>query len=348
MLIIRSARILSTLADLLLLGVAAAYDQLPLDSTYPTKAAWGVWGADDEHGALNHITNQTVVDALSEVKLGLAIPINLQLDMPGPPPNPNRKPLTHLFQPGDGYTDDVVTMNTQVSTQYDGLRHFPYSTNNSIASYRWYNDLIASYDEVIGPAPTKVLGLQVAAQKGIAVRAVLLDWAGWMDSQNRTFDAFGSVDITPEDLDAVAAWQGLSGNWSKPGDMLIIRTGWLRQYQTLNVTQDALLPLGDGFSVGMEASDASAQWLWEKKLALVGADNPAFESLPMNKTIDGVPRSLHQIFIGGWGQSIVELLDLEQLATKLHEQQKFTFFVTIQTLNIVSGIASPPNAVAII
>jgi hypothetical protein len=39
------------------------------------------------------------------------------------PINTARKPLNHLFQPGSGYTDDVVVLNTQVSTQYDGLRH---------------------------------------------------------------------------------------------------------------------------------------------------------------------------------------------------------------------------------
>ena len=49
----------------------------------------------------------------------------------------------------------------------------------------------------------------------------------------------------------------------------------------------------------MNASDDSLAWLWEKKLSLVGADNPAFESLPFDKSIGGVPRSLHQVFIGG-------------------------------------------------
>jgi len=255
------------------------YEELPLHPSFPTKAAWGVWGADDDHGALNHITPETIRHAASEIQLGLAFSLNLQLDLPGPPPNPNRKPLTHLFQPGDGYTDDVVVMNTQISTQFDGLRHFPYSTNNSVDSYQWYNDLIATYDEVIGPSPTTVLGLQMSAEKGIAVRAVLLDWAGWMDANNRTFDAFGSVDITASDLDKVAAWQGLPESWSRPGDVLLIRSGWLRQYKTLNATEDVLLPIGDGYSVGMEASDASTAWLWEKKLSIVGADNPAFESV---------------------------------------------------------------------
>lgn len=42
---------------------------------------------------------------------------------------------------------------------------------------------------------------------------------------------------------------------------------------------------------------------------LAGGDYPAFESTPLNGTVDGTPLSLHQIFIGGWGRSIIEFLD---------------------------------------
>jgi hypothetical protein len=84
----------------------------------------------------------------------------------------------------------VVVLNTQVSTQFDGLRHFPYSTNGNTTTYQWYNDLIENYDQVIGPSPTSVLGIQQAAQKGMAGRGVLLDWAGWAETQNITYSAF--------------------------------------------------------------------------------------------------------------------------------------------------------------
>ena len=50
----------------------------------------------------------------------------------------------------------------------------------------------------------------------------------------------------------------------------------------------------------------------------------------------------------GWGQSIVEFPDLETLAETLHRLGRSTFFLTLQNLNIVSGIASPPNALAIL
>ena len=167
-----------------------SYDELPLDPSYPTKAAWGVWGADDVQGALNHITNETILAAASEIKLGWAFNLNLDLNEFITPINTARKPLNHLFQPGDSYTDDVVVLNTQVSTQYDGLRHFPYSTNGNTTTYQWYNDLIENYEEVIGPSPTSVLGIQQAAQKGIAGRGVLLDWAGWAETQNISYSAF--------------------------------------------------------------------------------------------------------------------------------------------------------------
>ncbi|KAI0149488.1 putative cyclase-domain-containing protein [Xylariaceae sp. FL1272] len=330
-----------------------SYDELPLNKSYPTKAAWGVWGAKDEHGALNHITPKTIA-ASRTIREGRAFHLNMRLDDPNPdsldpPANKDRKSLQHSFLPREGYSDDIITMNTQVSTQYDGLRHFPYSINSSVETYQWYNDLIPDYEDIIGPNPTDTLGIHLAAEKGIAVRAVVLDFAGWMDAKNKTFDAFSDRPITTDELDAVAEWQGMPKDWAEPGDALLIRSGWTRQYLTLNETERWLLPVEGWPSVGMDASDEALRWLWEKKLSIVGADNPAFEKLPMDWiTDDAVARSLHQVFIGGWGQSILEHLYLEELAEALHEHGRWAAFMTIQNLNVVGGIASPPNAMAIL
>ena len=80
-----------------------------------------------------------------------------------------------------------------------------------------------NFDQVIGPSPTEVLGIQQAAQKGIAGRGILLDFAGWASSVNITYSAFSGFGINSTHLDAVAAWQGLPQNWSKPGDILLPR-----------------------------------------------------------------------------------------------------------------------------
>ncbi|KAI1259589.1 putative cyclase-domain-containing protein [Xylariaceae sp. FL1019] len=342
-----------------------SYDALPLNKSYPTKAAWGVWGAKDEHGALNHITPKTIEAngrlqaASSTIREGQAFHLNMRLDGStpanpsaedlNPPANKDRKSLQHTFLPEEGYSDDIITMNTQISTQYDGLRHFPYSINSSVETYQWYNDLIPDYEDIIGPSPTDTLGIHIAAEKGIAVRAVVLDFAGWMDAKNESFDAFSDRGITTDELDAVAAWQGMPNDWAMPGDALLIRTGWNKQYLTLNETERWLLPVEGWPSVGMDASEESLRWLWEKKLSIVGADNPAFEKTPFEWiTDDGIARSLHQVFIGGWGQSILEHLYLEELAEAMHEHGRWAAFMTIQNLNIVGGIASPPNAMAIL
>ena len=278
-----------------------SYSQLPLNASYPPRAAWCLWGCDDALGALNHITSYTVVQARNEIVQGQTFQLNLPLGEPVIPINPGRKPLQHLFQPEEGYTDDVVVMNTQIGTQYDGLRHLSYSTNGNVSTYQYYNDLISDYEDVIGSAPTEMLGLSQAAEKAIAARGVLLDFAGWAAAQNITFNVLTSnYSINVTQLDAVAAWQGLPSNWSRPGDILFVRTGWLQQYRALTVYQQDILPFAeDSASGGLLASEETLKWVWDKKLALIGGDNPAVETSPFEWSIDGIPRSMHQVFLGG-------------------------------------------------
>ncbi|PVH97045.1 hypothetical protein DM02DRAFT_533973 [Periconia macrospinosa] len=315
-----------------------SYGDLPLDASYPMKAAWGVWGADDVNGALNHITDETRRQAASEIQTGEAFNLNLELSFIPYPLLPERRPLVHTFQPGAGYTDDVITLNTQMSTQYDGLRHFAYSVNGNSSTYQYYNDLIPDYDHVIGHNYTSVLGIQQAAEKAIVARGVLLDYKAWMDDQNRTFDPFTELLVPSADLQKVAEWQGLPSNFSRPGDILIVRFGWTAAFSKLNEAQKQELVLGPGTYIGVKADDASAEWLWNQKLALVGSDNPGFESLPLTVTDHHV----------GWGQSILEFIDCEKLAPALHAKGRSTFFLTIQPINKIGGIASPPNAMAVI
>ncbi|KAK7438382.1 hypothetical protein VKT23_017994 [Stygiomarasmius scandens] len=326
-----------------------SYDQLPLHPSFPTKAAWGVWGAEDELGALNHITPDTIKAAFAEVQEGIAISLNLNLDVPHPPLLPTRTPLVHTFLAGEGYQDDIVTINTQISTQYDGLRHFPYSTNANVSTYQFYNNRV-TFEEIFSAEGINTLGIQNAAAKGIAGRAVLLDWAGWMESKNVSFDTLGEGSITVGELDAVAEWQGMnSSSFTRPGDFLVIHTGFNKQYAALPVHEQMTAPYREeAHFLGVETSDRTLAWIWEKKLSLVGADNLGFETFPTQGVVDGLNRSLHEVFISGWGQSIVELLDLEKLAETCHSLNKFTFFFTIQVLNVPGGVASPPNAMAIL
>ena len=70
----------------------------------------------------------------------------------------------------------------------------------------------------------------------------------------------------------------------QPGDVLLIRTGWLAQYQLLSTEQqDKLGGRDDRASCGVEASEAAIRWHWEQGFAAVASDTVAYEAWPSPK-----------------------------------------------------------------
>ena len=57
---------------------------------------------------------------------------------------------------------------------------------------------------------------------------------------------------------------------------------------------------------------------------------------------------MHETILSGFGLPIGELFDLEELAKECKKQKRWTFFMTSEPLNLVGGVGSPPNAVAIL
>ncbi len=57
---------------------------------------------------------------------------------------------------------------------------------------------------------------------------------------------------------------------------------------------------------------------------------------------------IHDWALALLGIPIGELWDLEALAAECKKQNKWTFFLTSAPLNVDGGIASPPNAIAIL
>ena len=69
----------------------------------------------------------------------------------------------------------------------------------------------------------------------------------------------------------------------------------------------------------------------------------AYEVYPLNSW-----PSIHQVFLAGWGLPIGELFDTRELARQCKRLDQYTFFFTSMPLNVPGGIASPPNAQAIL
>src|SRR6202008_972562 len=105
--------------------------------------------------------------------------------------------------------------------------------------------------------------------------------------------------ISPDELDACAKAQGCSPG---PGDVLLVRTGWVTQFAI-----DSEVYFGP--QPGLDAT--TVPWLVERDLAAVGADNVAVERFP---DAGGANVPLHKRLLRDYGVHLIELLDLEELA----------------------------------
>ncbi|KAF9760800.1 hypothetical protein IL306_004110 [Fusarium sp. DS 682] len=222
-------------------------------------------------------------------------------------------------------------------SHWDGLRHYPYQ-----GSLLYYNGV--TQDDISGPAANNKIGIHNLSKRGIVGRGVLLDWATYAaDMGGDTQSPFDSFEIPLWQLKEVAAKQGIT---FRCGDILFIRTGWLKAYYNLSKEEQAALPHREArTSCGVEASEEMVRWHWENKFAAVASDTVAYEAWPSRRPA-GV--ALHEVFLSGWGMPIGESFNLEALAEKCKEEGRWSFFFASVPLDIPGGVASPPNAIAIL
>ncbi|KIW17964.1 hypothetical protein PV08_05159 [Exophiala spinifera] len=271
------------------------FEQLPLRTGDPPFSAWSLYGPNDQLGTLNLLTPEVVTDAAQEIKSGVRIGLDSRIDYLARPPH-NRKPLTHtvIHKAPRAVHDDELNFNSQISSQWDGLRHFGYQSLGL-----FYNG--AKVSELSGPEATPNLGIHAWCAQGIVGRGVLLDYLHWSNSHGRAYDKLGDHRITVQTLQSIADAQGVS---FRKGDILIIRTGFHAGYDSLSDEEK----IGWAHQVptkhvGVETSREMAKWLWDSQFSAVAADAPAFEAIP--KRSSGInDLFLHEILLSGWGMPI--------------------------------------------
>ncbi|KAI1390916.1 uncharacterized protein F4822DRAFT_167000 [Hypoxylon trugodes] len=321
------------------------FEELPLGKTNPTYSAWGLYGDKDELGTLNRLTNERVAAAAqSEIKTGHRISLNWPLNAQSEKSFFARK-LFHqelIRKDPRVVNDDIWTFNSQVSTQWDGLRHFAYQKERL-----FYNGV--TMDDIHGVdaegKKTTVNGIHAWTEQGIVGRGILVDYHSWRLSQPpetlTPYNSFKSDSIPLSSLQACLAAQGTS---IKFGDILFIRSGFTASHATLSASTlsslQSIIPPSFG---GIERSIPLLRWLWSNFSAVAG-DQPSLESWPTPKDS---PFTLHEVLLSGWGCPIGELFDLEKLAEHCKKAGRWSFFVTSEPCNVPGGVASPPNAVAI-
>jgi kynurenine formamidase len=321
-----------------------SYDELATST--PPGSSWSVFGADDELGTINFLTPERVAAAAALVHRGRRFGLDHPVTAFEPYPTKTRQPLEHhVFANNEWHRDDWVdSFYLQSSSQIDALRHIGHPEHG------FYNGLSAADN---GPGSTR-LGVHNWAAQGIAGRGVLLDLPRYFADLGSPYDASSTVVLDAGMLDAVALHQNVS--W-RGGDLLLLRTGWAEQY--LAKTPGERLETPWRRSPGLAQREEVLRWLWDHEIALVAADNLAVEADPVLESDfrtpgekppeKGVDHSgmLHRPLIALLGMALGELWKLDELAADCAEDGVYEFLLTCKPLNLIGGVGSPPNAMAI-
>ncbi|MES2171669.1 MAG: cyclase family protein [Actinomycetota bacterium] len=302
------------------------YDELRLIDALGGRVSWGVFGSDDEVGALNFSTPERRVAAAAEVQRGVHFNLSLPLDEPEPAKTVNRSRYRHLvFSPERNVQDDVIdNFYPQGSSQLDGLRHV------EAREFGFYNG-ISEHDA--GPLGTR-LGVDRWADHGIFSRGVLVDLAKHWEAQGIEIGFEGGPVAGPELVDEVLDAQGVQ---VQEGDTLLIRTGYMAAYYAISREERRELPRK---WAGLSALEPMAAWLWDHRVSLIGADNPAVEARP------GDPGYLHRRAIPMLGLGLGEMLVLDDLAADCARDGRYSFLFAAVPLNLPGGVGTPANAFA--
>ncbi len=234
------------------------FSDLPLDKEGPPGNAWGLYGFDDELGALNMITPSTVLAAAQEIRTGERVSLDWYLNLPSypsfgrPPFNWHMEIRTHPDGTPRVVNDDHININTQSSSQWDGFRHYGYQQAKLFYGGRSQTDI----------ETRDVIGIDRIAQSGgITARAVILDYPRYLKRHGKDeINAMSAHAISAQVLKDILSETGVQ---PRNGDLLLIRSGFTEQYERLGDGERRELANKPPAFVGVESSREMAEWIWE-------------------------------------------------------------------------------------
>jgi kynurenine formamidase len=279
------------------------------------------WGANDERGSGNHAKPENVLRATRLIKTGEVVELGHVLEPAMPFFGTRRFDVhtkrTFMNQPSNrrGSNEELVVSEIgQVGTQFDAFPH-------QMIGGSFYNCVPIEGNET----RTGFGKLGVEGVGSLIARGVLIDVAA-LKGVPVLPDTY---EITPQDLQQALARQKLT---LKPGDAILIHTGWGTLWNVDNGRYVKTCPGIGG---------AAAEWLATQDPLLVGADNWPVEVGPNPDPDLSLP--VHQIMLVVNGIHTLENLKLDVLAAeRVHE-----FAFVVQPLKIKGGTGSTVAPIAI-
>ncbi|GAA0601059.1 cyclase family protein [Streptomyces crystallinus] len=291
---------------------------------------WGRWGADDEIGTLNLVTDEVVREAAATVRTGRRVPLALPLEQNGVQTGliPGRVNPLHtmvqinqeIFGPGTVATsDDAVTFGLQAATHWDALTHVSHSG-------RLYNGRPATTITAHGGA--EFSGIDKA--RHLVSRGVLLDVA-----RAHGVDRLpGDHAVTPEDL---AAAEELGRVTVRAGDIVLVRTGQIQ-----------LCLGGDKHGYGFPSPGLSVrtpEWFHARDVAAVANDTLTFEIFPPE--IENLWLPVHALDLVEMGMLQGQNWNLEELSTACAQERRYAFWLSAMPEPFVGATGTPVAPVAV-
>ncbi|OQU93643.1 hypothetical protein CLAIMM_00125 [Cladophialophora immunda] len=310
------------------------YHELPIKPDAPPSSSWGVFDKEnkrDTHGTLNFITPEAVVAAREEIQTG-----DLPLTLPHVP-CPGRIKLEHRLITAEMHNlfgcDDEVILNTQASSQWDGLMHYAHQERKEFYNGVKFADACISRTD-------KTLGIQALSERGgIVARGVLVDFVRYAKQKGIEYDPLSNYAISLVQIQEILQEEGVA---VKQGDVLVIRTGlskWIKES-----TPESIGPWERDQYIGVDPTREFLEWVWNNNIAALASDAISVEAIPAS---DNTRLRLHEACIAGWGMMLGELLDLEALAKVAEREKRWTFFLTVSPLNLEGGAATIANTLAV-
>lgn len=289
---------------------------------------WGRWGDEDERGALNLVTPQSVMRGAEAIKTGSVYPLGIPLQAEGVPNFDYRgKPMRLTLmdgtdagsfdqygcKPGTGAHEDVLFFASHATSHMDALIHV-YEDDHH------YNGV--PFQAMHAMSGAGKLGIEKVG--GFATRGVLLDMVRYFGEDSWVEPG---RNITGADLQGACELEDVEVT---SGDVVLIRTGYLDMWWANN-------------GLGIEVPQAGigldgAQWLADHDVVAVGSDNAAVECAPFD---GGDFLAVHKLLLVRYGIYMLEFLDLSAPA----RDECWEGLLSIAPLKISGATGCPINPI---
>jgi kynurenine formamidase len=299
-----------------------------LDGWYESLRNWGRFGADDERGALNHLTPERRAAAAALVRDGVSV--SLARDLATAPSPDNPQPVHHhMLASGDARDSNGIDgyeaardwlgldIHGLTTTHVDALSHM-------FVRGQMFGGRPASEVRSDGARSNTIMSMA----DGVVGRGVLLDVPRALG-----VDFLDQGDaVTVADLEAAEAAEQVR---VQPGDILLVAWG-----------RDARRAARNAFDGMSGLHPECLPWLHEREVAVLGSDGIS-DPMPF-LGIEDWPFPVHQIGITGIGLHLIDNMDLTRIAAACAAAGRWEFLFSMAPLRIAKGTGCPVNPVGVL